>query len=292
MILITGASGFVGSHALAHFDGVALENVDLRNKDQIDNFIDSHSPNQVLHLAAQSFVPESIDNPRDTFDINFYGTFNLLTALKKSGFAGKFVYVSSGDIYGLVSPQNLPILETTQPKPRNPYAVSKVAAEALCYQWSQTENFEIIIARPFNHIGIGQNERFVIPSFAKQLAEIKLNLTAPIMTVGDIGVSRDFSSIEDILQAYQALFHKGINGETYNIASGTSQTIESLLYKMISILGIDVTIEQEKERFRKNEQREVIASIRKIKAHTGWAPQTNLDTSLERILNHWMDILA
>jgi len=290
--LITGASGFVGSHAVKHFDGIALDNVDICDKSQLMDALTGLNPDQVLHLAAQTFVPDSIDNPSHTYDVNFNGTFRLLSTLKETGFSGKFIYVSSGDVYGKVEPQNQPIIETAQPKPRNPYSVSKVAAEALCYQWSQTEDFDIIIARPFNHIGVGQSEQFVIPSFAKQLAKIKLNQSSPSIKVGDIGVSRDFTAIEDILEAYTALFEKGINGETYNIASGTSCTIESLLKKMISILDIDITIEEDENRLRKSEQREVVASNSKLMEHTGWKPQSGLDTTLERILDYWIGKLT
>ncbi|MHB1664732.1 MAG: GDP-mannose 4,6-dehydratase [bacterium] len=165
----------------------------------------------VIHLAAQSFVPESFKNPLETFDVNFTGTYNLFSALKEYGFHGKILYISSGDIYGLVSEDKLPITEDYPLKPRNPYAVSKVAAEALCYQWSITEDIEIVIARPFNHIGPNQSERFAVSSFAKQIAEIELGLRKPVLNTGNIDITRDFLDVRDVAGAYKLLLEKGMN---------------------------------------------------------------------------------
>ena len=165
----------------------------------------------VIHLAAQSFVPESFKNPLETFDVNFTGTYNLFSALKEYGFHGKILYISSGDIYGLVSEDKLPITEDYPLKPRNPYAVSKVAAEALCYQWSIAEDIEILIARPFNHIGPNQSERFAVSSFAKQIAEIELGLRKPVLNTGNIDITRDFLDVRDVADAYKLLLEKGMN---------------------------------------------------------------------------------
>ena len=205
-ILITGTSGFVGYYVIRAFGDsqnlpqniqsleflkspqsiipipnvcIPLEDeqgiIDVRDAARLKSFLSASgipAIDAVIHLAAQSFVPESFKNPLETFDINFTGTFNLLSALKETGFKGKILYVSSGDIYGLVNESSLPIKEEYPLKPRNPYAVSKVAVEALCYQWSVTEpDMRFIIVRPFNHIGPNQSESFAVSSFAKQVIE-------------------------------------------------------------------------------------------------------------------------
>src|SRR6185369_17747502 len=138
------------------------QQVDLRDAVQVRSAIEQLRPEAIIHLAAQSFVPASFDNPRETYDINFLGTLNLLAALKESGFRGRMLFVGSGDTYGLVPEARLPITEDLPLRPRSPYGVSKVAAEALCYQWSQLEKFELVMTRSFNHIGPGQSERFVV----------------------------------------------------------------------------------------------------------------------------------
>src|SRR5260370_14681548 len=157
-ILLTGASGFVGRYVLALIPGSyplieGHKSVDLRDARQVEEAVYSSKPEAVIHLAAQSSVQDSFENPRGTFEINFLGTLNLLEALRRNRFEGRFLFVGSGDVYGLVPDKDLPVIEDYPLRPRNPYAVSKVAAEALCYQWSQTEKFDIVMAKPFNQCG-------------------------------------------------------------------------------------------------------------------------------------------
>src|SRR5262249_48752052 len=147
----------------------------------------------VIHLAAQSFVPASFAHPLETYEINFLGTYSLLEALKAAGFKGRFLFVGSGDAYGVVRPEDLPIGEEHPLRPRSPYAVSKAAAEALCYQWSRSESFEIVMTRSFNHIGPGQSDRFVVSDFARQVVEIRKGQRRPQISTGDIEVTRDFT---------------------------------------------------------------------------------------------------
>ena len=163
--LITGHRGFVGQHALKIWpDSLTLTNtiddksINLLDCKSIERCIATLEAEEVLHLAGISFIPDSIENPRLTYEVNFIGTLNLLESLKNTGFQGKFIFVSSGDVYGSAN-NNSPIKETNLVHPRNPYAVSKTAAENLCYQWSLSSPFEIVIARPFNHIGAGQSDR-------------------------------------------------------------------------------------------------------------------------------------
>ena len=183
-VLLTGATGFVGSYVQKILSCIPMVDsegsfIDLRDYKQTLEFIDKTQPERVIHLGAQSFVPESFLRPKDTYDINFFGTFNLIRALKEAGFRGRILNVGSADEYGLVPEASLPVSENQVLRPRNPYAVSKVAAEALCFQNSQTEDFEIIMARPFNHIGPGQRPEFVISEFAKKITEIKKGLHEP-----------------------------------------------------------------------------------------------------------------
>src|SRR5207302_554158 len=191
------------------------------DRDEVLRAVKILRPRAVIHLAAHSWVPQSFKEPMETYDVNFVGTFNLLSALQKTGFHGRFLFVSSSDIYGQVSPEALPITEEHPSKPRSPYAVSKVAAEALCSQWSQTEtDIEIVVARPFVHIGPGQSDRFVISNFARQIIEIKRTRREALVEVGDIDVTRDFTDVRDVVRAYELLLARGVPGEVYNICSG------------------------------------------------------------------------
>ncbi len=297
-ILVTGAGGFVGSHfsQIENNSIIPLKDdagaVDIRDSERVRKIVLSMQPDAVLHLAAQSFVPRSFENPLETFDINFNGTFSLLSALQKADFKGRMLFVGSGDVYGLVDPDSLPITETTPLRPRNPYSVSKVAAEALCYQWSQTGPFQIISARSFNHIGPGQSDRFAISDFARQIVEIQHGLREPKLTVGDIDVTRDFTDVRDVVHAYEMLIREGRNGEVYNVCSGEEQSVRSMIERLLLLAGVEVAIEQDATRLRPSEQRRVYASNKKLKHHTGWYQELKLDTSLKDLLDYWEKTLT
>jgi len=290
-LLLTGASGFVGGFVQQEARCVPFslngDDVDLRNVRDTTNAIAQIRPNAVLHLAAQTFVPRSFDDPVETFEINFLGTYNLLAALKKIGFAGRFLLVSTGDVYGSVAPDELPITEAQPPRPRNPYAVSKVAAEALCFQWNETAGFETIIARPFNHVGPGQREDFVISGFAKQIVAIKHGVRPAVIETGDLDTTRDFLDVRDVVRAYLLLLEQGHAGETYNICSGAERSIRALLQKMLQLAEVDGEIKMNPTKFRPSEQRRVVGDASKIHRHTGWQPQYSIEQTLQDTIHSW-----
>ena len=286
--LLTGANGFVGKTMQAAMPCVQLPaGLDVRDRTALNTAIAEIQPDMVIHLAAQSFVPASFENPHETFDINFYGTLNLLEALQSIGFRGRMLFVGSGDTYGQVPEAALPVREEHPLHPRNPYAVSKVAAEALCYQWSHTSDFEIVLARPFNHIGPGQSPRFAITDFARQITEIRLGRRAPVLQVGDIDVTRDFTDVRDVERAYALLLEKGRNGGYYNVCSGREHSIRELLQRLIALAGVDARIEQDPTRLRPAEQRRMVASFETLHRDTGWQPVIPIEQSLQDLLNDW-----
>ncbi|AMP01153.1 NAD dependent epimerase/dehydratase family protein [Collimonas arenae] len=218
-LFITGESGFVGrafdrlrAHAVAQY-GWELVSAggayDLQDADSLDRVLNHARPDAVIHLDRQDVAAEVLSDPVDTEDINLQGTLMLLQSLQRTGFNGSFLYVSSSEVYGPVDPAVLPITELQALHPQNQYAVSKVAAELLCHQWSRKLPWRIMTARPFKHIGTGQREDFVIASVARQMARIKLGLQAPRIVVGDIDQSHDFLDVEDVISAYLALLATG-----------------------------------------------------------------------------------
>lgn len=295
-VLVTGHSGFVGQHFSQRTASCALnrngEAVDLRDRDALTEVIGEINPTQVLHLGALSYVPDSFAYPEQTFAVNFTGTLNLLTALKRNNFSGRVLYIGSGDMYGHVEADCLAVRESQPLKPRNPYAVSKVAAEALCFQWSQTESFDIVMARPFNHIGPGQGEQFAISDFARQLTQISLGRREPILTTGNINVTRDFTDVRDVVAAYQLLLERGENGQVYNVCSGVETSVRSLVEAMIRMLDIDVALQTDAQRVRPNEQQRMVGDPGKIQQGLGWTPAVTLDRSLDDILSYWKEMLA
>ena len=287
-LLLTGANGFVGQYVQAALPCVPLpDGLDLRDRAALTAAVIAIQPDTVLHLAAQSFVPAAFENPRETFDINLTGTLNLLEALQAAEFRGRMLFVGSGDTYGQVAEAALPVREDHPLHPRNPYAVSKVAAEALCYQWSQTSGFEIVMARPFNHIGPGQSPRFAIADFARQVMEIRLGRRAPVLQVGDIDVTRDFTDVRDVVRAYGLLLEHGRNGGVYNVCSGREYRIRDLLQQLITLAGVEASIEQDSARLRRAEQRRMVANFAALHRDTGWQPAIPMEESLQDLLNDW-----
>ncbi len=297
-LLLVGGSGFVGSHVkgLLGSEYAAIvatgREIDVRDTGKLRELVFKEQPDSVIHLAAVTTLRESFDSPDETYDVIFRGTLNLLSALRDCGFGGRFLYVSSSEIYGRLADCDLPVTEERLTRPLSPYAVAKVASEALCYQWSQTAGFEIAIARPFNHIGPGQSERFAVAEFARQIAAIKLGLIEPELSVGDIDTTRDFTDARDVAYAYQRLLAQGGNGETYNVCSGKEYSMRFLIERMCSLGGVSASLKEDFARLRRSDQKRVLGSNAKLVADTGWMPRFTLDQTLSDILSFWVRKLA
>ncbi|WDH35399.1 GDP-mannose 4,6-dehydratase [Pseudomonas chlororaphis] len=292
-LFVTGLNGFVGRHLRSRLDAadsgwelLPAPPFDLTQPQSLQDLW-PELPDAVIHLAGQTFVPEAFRDPARTLQINLLGTLNLLQALKARGFSGTFLYVSSGDVYGQVDENDLPIDEHQPPSPRNPYAVSKVSAELLCLQWGMSEGWPVMVARPFNHIGTGQLGSFAVASAARQIARIKLGLQAPRLEVGDIDVTRDFLDVADVVNAYLALLRSGVPGQVYNICSGQEHSIRGLIQQLADIAQVEMELVQDPARLRRAEQRRVCGSHARLQAVTGWTPEITIKQSLRAILSDW-----
>ena len=260
---------------------------DVRKPDRLRDLIEKCSPDEVVHLASVTTLGESFGDPDETYRIIFWGTLNLLKALRASRFTGRMVFVGSSEVYGAFPVSDLPLTELQPLRPRSPYAVGKIAAEALCYQWSQTADFEIVAARPFNHIGPGQSERFAISEFARQVVLIKAGATEPVIRVGNIDTTRDFTDVRDVVSAYFLLLCRGNNGEVYNVCSGRELTVRSLIVRMCDLADVKVELRDDPGRFRSSEQQRNFGSNAKLAAATGWTLKYSIDQTLSDILADW-----
>ena len=291
--LVTGDKGFVGSLCMKAWPSaiglseLAGASIDICDKVALRHALSNTELNEVIHLAGISFVPDAVADPLRTYQVNFLGTLNLLECLRDVGFSGRFIYVSSGDAYGLVQTSQLPVKETVPLAPRNPYAVSKAAAEALCYQWSQTSGFEVIVARPFNHIGPGQSERFALSDFARQIAAMRHTDAIKKLFVGNIEVTRDFLDARDVVRAYDMLFENSLNANVYNVCSSQEYLLSDLVRRLIKISGVDIAIEVDAPRWRPAEQSRMVGSNAKLMDATGWTPVIHLDETLLQIYEYW-----
>jgi len=295
-LMVTGLDGFVGRHVKQAVESLrdgrfqlveARGAIELREPATLQQAIEETRPDYVLHLAAQSFVPASVKDPRATYEVNFFGTLNLLQALKAGGFRGRMLYVGSAEEYGAVRDEDLPVVESCPLRPRTPYGVSKAAAELLCYQWTQDQGFEIVMSRPFNHLGPGQAEHFVVPDFAKQVTEIKLGRREPVLKVGAIEVTRDFTDVRDVVQAYLALMERGESGEAYNVCSGREYSIREILEELIRLAEVECRIIVDNARLRAVERKRNRGSFEKLAKCTGWNPRITLTESLRDVLAYW-----
>lgn len=294
LTLVTGDTGFVGRYVLAQLPGcVGLSalcpGIDIRDRAALVACLENVRPARVIHLAAQSFVPESFRDPEATFAVNFTGTFRLLEALQATGFSGRLLFVGTGDVYGPVAAHELPLAEDRPLRPTNPYAVSKVAAEALCGQWSRSRDtgFGIVMARPFNHIGPGQSTAFAVADFARQVAEIRAGHRPPVLVTGNIDVTRDFTDVADIVRAYGMLLESGGNGEVYNVCSGVERSMRGIIECLLRLAGTAARIETDPARHRPADQPRVYGDNGRLAAATGWQPEIPFEDTLKNILTYW-----
>lgn len=307
--LITGIGGFVGSvlkdelnesmpelelHGLIRSGELTgkkdyfIHEMDIRDTVSVSTLIQSIQPDLVFHLAAQPFVPKAILDPWGTLDINVKGTLNILESLKNLNRPCRIIYISSADVYGRQSKDSYPLLETILPNPINPYSASKLAAEIYCRQYASVSKFlDIMVARPFNHIGVGQRKEFVIPNFCQQIIESSKS-SNPEIKVGDISSTRDFLDVRDVVKAYITLAKKGVSGELYNICSGEETSIESALNIIIQQSGKNIKITKDPSRFREAETPRLFGNNDKLKA-LGWQKKYKLSESLKEIYQNLLE---
>ena len=315
-VLITGISGFAGSH-LAEFllnkgykvygtfydkstfsnlngfiDKITLFECDIRNYDILKKIIRKVRPDEIYHLAAISFVPTSLKNPKLTFDTNLYGTLNLYQVVIEQKINPKILFVGSADEYGLVKESDLPIKETRPLHPMNPYAISKMSSDFLSYFYFKNYHFDIIRVRSFNHIGPRQAPDFVCPSFAKQIVEIEKGIKRePIIMVGNLEAKRDFTDVRDMVRAYWLAVQKGEMGEVYNICSERTVQIKELLNKFLKLSSKKIEVMEDPKRMRPSDNPVLQGDFSKFRERCGWKPEIPLDKTFKDILEYWREIL-
>jgi GDP-4-dehydro-6-deoxy-D-mannose reductase len=299
--LVTGASGFVGPYLIERLRAAGYEvtaaggphdthsdllPIDLSDAQSLVAAFDIANPSVVFHLAAQSFVPRALQSPAETYDANVMGTARMLQALRGwrdlTKNDARFVFVSSAEVYGAQDDTAYPIDETAPLCPANPYAASKAAAEAIVLGEVRSFGVDAIVTRAFNHIGPGQDERFVVPSFAAQLRAIA-DRAEPVLMVGNLEAKRDFLDVRDVVDAYVSLAQHGTGGEVYNICSGTATSIREILAELIRIAHVPVEVREDPQRMRPSDVPLLYGDNTKLRAATGWSQHISLRRSLQDI---------
>ncbi len=296
--LVTGASGFVGRYLVDALrrdgaeaiacggprDGAEYLRLDVRDAASIDAALAAARPDVVFHLAAQTFVPEATQSPIESYDINAMGTARLAQALRRYAAANppRIVFASTAEVYGRRPPGDYPLRETLDLRPVNPYGAGKAAAEAMLQAAARSFGVDVVIARSFNHIGPGQNDRFVVASFATQLARMAAG-GRPQLFVGDVTVARDFLDVRDVAEAYVALSRDGESGEIYNVCSGRAITIHDVLRELIATARVPVEVREDPPRLRPAETPLSVGDPSKLRERTGWRPKISLPQSLRDV---------
>jgi len=308
--LITGISGFVGSHLAEYLleatdwrvagtvfgpygnigdlcGRLELYPAELSRLDVMTFILEQAQPDVVFHLAAQPLVSASQRDPWGTLETNIRVQLNVLEGVAQVKPDCRVLVVGSSEEYGLVSPEDLPIDEDTPLRPLSPYALSKVAQDLMGLQYYLTHKLYVVRVRPFNHIGPRQRVGFVAPDFASQIAAAELGQQPPIIHVGNLEVRRDLADVRDVVRAYVMLITHGESGQVYNVGSGQSHSIQELLEILLAMSRVAIEVRQDPNRLRPADVPDAVCDATRIREQTGWQTTISLEQSLRDVLEYW-----
>jgi len=309
--VITGATGFVGRHLIDELEretdwrivGLGRRAAslggrtrvlacDLRDADLVRRTIEHLSPDLIFHLASQSYVPQAVAAPADTLVNNLVGQLNVLEAVRGAGLATGVVSVCSAEEYGFVAPDEVPVDEDQPFRPGNPYAVSKIAQDMLSYQYALSYGMPVVRLRPFSHVGPGQSDRFVLSSFARQIAEAEAGRIEPVILTGNLDAVRDFLDVRDVVRAYRVVAGDIVPGDVFNLASGEGHRIGDLLDRLIAMARVPLEVRQDPARLRPSDVPVLVGDSTRFRARAGWRPLVPIETTLADILDDWRRRIA
>ncbi|MBU4240963.1 MAG: GDP-mannose 4,6-dehydratase [Actinobacteria bacterium] len=313
-VLITGITGFVGSH-LAEYclgrgdvdvfgtvrwrsrmenvediaDDIMLIDCDLRDPAAVRHCLSDVKPDRIFHLAAQSFVPTSWKAPSETIITNVVGQLNIFEAMRELDLPARIQIAGSSEEYGMVYEDEIPIKETNPLRPLSPYGVSKVGQDLLGYQYHMSYGLDVVRTRAFNHSGPRRGDVFVDSNFCKQVAMIEKGRQEPVLKVGNLEARRDFTDVRDMVVGYWMALEKGEPGEVYNLGSGKDITIQRLLDMLLELTPAEIEVRQDPERMRPSDVMILLADISKFSDLTGWEAEIPFEKTLEDLLAYWRE---
>jgi GDP-4-dehydro-6-deoxy-D-mannose reductase len=201
----------------------------------------------------------------------------------------RVLVVGSGEEYGPISPDDLPVDEDTPLRPTNAYALSKVTQDLMGLQYYLAHQLHVVRVRPFNHIGPRQRTGFVAPDLASQIAAAEAGLRPPVIGVGNLAARRDFSDVRDVVRAYVMALTHGEAGQVYNVGSGCSHSIQEMLDLLLAMSRVPIQVRQDPERMRPSDVPDIVCDAGRLRQHTGWQPTIPFEQSLHDILNYWRE---
>ena len=316
-ILVTGGTGFVGSHMIDYILKYAIRPEqkiyctkrwleDTKNVDHIDDkrfeFIDCDfndapsvyraieisKPEKVFHFAAQSFPEVSFHTPSVTLSTNTLGTTYLLEAIKNSDCDPVIVSVSTSEVYGMPEEDEVPIKETNPIRAANPYSISKVGRDLMSQYYHKAYGMKIIVTRMFSHEGARRGKEFALSSFARQIAKAEKLKGEQFIYHGNLDSTRTYAHIDDAISAYWVCSNSQKFGEVYNIGGNQTCTVGEALDKLISMsTKKDLTKKLDKDRLRPTDITLQIPDTTKFRHEFAWTPMKNLTNVCEDLLNYW-----
>lgn len=322
-ILITGITGFVGSHLADYLIGkedielygttrwnverlrnikhllndkrLKLIDCDVTDPIAVRHAVRKIRPDKIFHLASESFVSPSWLHPSHYMDVNFKGTVNFLDAIKEEGINPRFFIPGTPEEFGDVPENELPITENTILRPVNPYAVSKMAQDYIGYVYFRSYGLNVIRTRAFNHEGPRRDYVFGVPWYAYQIARIEAGKQEPVITHGHIDDRRNFTHVKDLVEAYWLAMEKCVPGELYLIGNENPEHIHTfreilqMLIKKSKVQGIET--KEDPELVRPTSLPRLIGDSSKFRNLTGWKPKISLEAILEDTLNYWREFV-
>lgn len=298
-ILVTGAAGFVGQH-LTHLlrsrgeeviewrfsgsdtgSGIKLDICDA----QAVSRQDMQGIDAIVHLAGLAQVGRSFSEPQLFMSVNTAVVTNLFEVLIAQQSRPRVLVVSTGGVYGADTER---ITEESPVAPSNPYVVSKLAQEMLAAYYTKRD-FEVIVARPFNHVGPGQQPGYLVADLCSQVASLE-RAGGGTLTVGDLSSARDYTDVRDVAAAYHALLKHGRSSEIYNVCSGSSCTGDQILKRICSLTNVELSVERSEALRRPTEASIVNASNAKLRRDADWEPTIPLDQTLADTLSYWREM--
>jgi len=297
--LITGSSGFIGSHLTAELEANGYEVVrcdlketkdtvamDIMNPEMIQSVLEKHQPDVIINMAGQANVGLSWKKPQLTVQLNTVGLINILETVRAVNPKIRVIAVGSSDEYGNLKEIGANVTEDIPVKPITPYAISKQAQELFAQLYVRSYGMDICMIRLFNLGGPGQAKGYMISDFASGIAEVEAG-KKEFMSVGNLESARDFTHVKDACRAVRLIVEKGHTGEVYNISSGTTHKAQEVLDKLVGMANKSIEVKQDPARMRPSDTPVVCGNHDKLTAHTGWQPELGLDQILADALNYW-----
>ncbi len=306
-VLITGGSGFVGTaltrllatdhpecevHALGH----ESRSFDICDHALVADLVQRIRPTAVVHLAAIAAPAEAKASPRRAWNVNLMGTLNVAEAIQRHAPDARLVFAGSSESYGAYfkTADGRPVREDAPLLPQTVYAATKASADLMLAQMAM-DGLDVVRFRPFNHTGPGQADQFVVPAFARQVAEAAAGKRPRVIEVGNLDAARDFLDVRDVVRAYAKAALEpasSLSGNVYNLASGKPIAIRAILDRLIALSGVEVDVKTDPSRLRKNEIPVACGDASAAYADMGWRPAIPLEQTLHDVFDYWKERAA